>query len=143
MPHWSQAITDRIQTETHFDGREIKCFKDRPADLNAMLAAALARAPDQEAVVSGETRLTYTELDQHVGRIAAGLRARGVEKGDRVALLLSNRWEFIATMMGCLRLGAIAVPINIREGTPELAFIPARFLPHPRSRRRRYRPLRG
>ena len=53
MPHWSQAITDRIQTETHFDGREIKCFKDRPADLNAMLAAALARAPDQEAVVSG------------------------------------------------------------------------------------------
>ena len=123
MPHWSQAITDRIQTETHFDGREIKCFKDRPADLNAMLAAALDRAPDQEAVVSGETRLTYTELDLHVGRIAAGLRARGVEKGDRVALLLSNRWEFIATMMGCLRLGAIAVPINIREGTPELAFI--------------------
>ena len=83
MPHWSQAITDRIQTEIHFDGREIKCFKDRPADLNAMLAAALDRAPDQEAVVSGETRLTYTELDQHVGRIAAGLRARGVEKGDR------------------------------------------------------------
>ena len=40
MPHWSQAITDRIQTETHFDGREIKCFKDRPADLNAMLALA-------------------------------------------------------------------------------------------------------
>ncbi|MBB3995164.1 acyl-CoA synthetase (AMP-forming)/AMP-acid ligase II [Sulfitobacter undariae] len=123
MPEWSSAIVDRIQMETHFDGRELKCFTDRPADLNAMFAAAVARAPDDEAVVSGETRFTYTSFDHVVGRIAAGLKANGIVKGDRVALLISNRWEFTAVMMGCLRLGAIAVPINIRESAPELEFI--------------------
>ncbi len=123
MPEWSKAIMDRIQTETHFDGREINCFKNRPANLNAMLAAAIARSPDDEALVSGDTRLTYTAFDREIGLLAGGLKARGITKGDRVALLLGNRVEFITVMMACLRLGAIAVPVNIREGAEELEFI--------------------
>lgn len=123
MPQWSQAITDRIRTEIHYDGREMKCFRDRPANLNAMLAAACARTPDGEALISGDTRLTYTAFDRQIGCLAAGLQEYGIGKGDRVALLLSNRAEFLTVMMACLRLGAIAVPINIREGAEELEFI--------------------
>lgn len=123
MAHWPRTIMDRITPETHFDGRKIACFANRPADLNAMFAAALARAPLAEAVVSGDIRLSYTALEDDVARIAGGLRALDVGAGDRVAMLLSNRTAFLTTLLACLRIGAIAVPINIREGTPELEYI--------------------
>ncbi|WP_299415587.1 class I adenylate-forming enzyme family protein [uncultured Sulfitobacter sp.] len=123
MTHWPAQITDGIREETHFDGRRIKCFADRPADLNAMFDAALAHAPQGEALVSGQTRLTYAQLDTRIAQLAGGMAAQGVSKRDRVALLLSNCTEFLTVLLACLRIGAIAVPINIREGTPELAFI--------------------
>lgn len=123
MTDWPSHITNRIQEEKHFDGRVIRCFADRPDDLNAMLAAALASAPDAEALVSGRTRLTYRALDNQVAQLAGGLLARGVGRGDRVAILLSNRAEFLTVLLATLRLGAIAVPVNMREGTPELEYI--------------------
>ena len=55
----------------------------------------MARNPDGEALVCGDQRLTYAQLDIEVGRVAAGLAARGVGKGDRVAMLLGNRIEFV------------------------------------------------
>jgi len=123
MTHWPDAITDRIRAETHFGGRVLHCFKKRPADLNAMFAAAHLQAPKAEALVSGETRLTYDALENQVARLACGLRALGTQQGDRVAMLLSNRSEFLIVLLAVLRLGAIAVPINIRESTPELEYI--------------------
>ncbi|MCX7567263.1 class I adenylate-forming enzyme family protein [Sulfitobacter sp. F26169L] len=123
MTSWTSDITNLIGQETHFDGRVLRCFTDRPAHLNAMFADAVARAPDAEAVVSGGTRLTYKMLDRRIAGLAGGLQAAGVGRGDRVAILLSNRSEFLTTLLACLRLGAIAVPVNIREGTPELEYI--------------------
>ncbi len=123
MTHWPDEITNQIVQETHFDGRFIRCFDGRPRDLNAMFDAAIARAPEGEALVSGATRLTYTQLSQRVAQLGAGLRAHGITQGDRVAMLLSNRTEFLTVLLASIRLGAIAVPINIREGTPELEYI--------------------
>ena len=123
MTDWPDEITNGILPETHFDGRVINCFDGRPRDLNAMFDAAITRAPEGEAVVGGATRLTYIELAHQVSQLASGLRTRGIRQGDRVAMLLSNRSEFLIVLLACLRLGAIAVPINIREGTPELEYI--------------------
>jgi len=123
MTQWPDQITDRLHDEVHFDDRTLRCFKTRPADLNGMFAAALARAPQAEALVSGKSRLTYRALDAEVAQLAGGLRDLGVIQGDRVAILLSNRAAFSTVLLATLRLGAIAVPINIREGTPELAYI--------------------
>ena len=123
MTHWSDQILHARTRETHFDGRDILCFGDRPADLNDMLARALQTAPRREAVVSGQTRLTYSALARQIAHLAGGLRSVGVAQGCRVAILLSNRTEFLVTLLACQRIGAIAVPVNIREGTPELAFI--------------------
>jgi long-chain acyl-CoA synthetase len=121
--NWPESIMDRIREETHFDGRLLRSFTERPADLNEMFADALARNPDGEAVIFEKTRLTFTQLDREVAALATGLCAKTIGQGDRVAMLIGNRTEFLITLLATLRLGAIAVPINVREQTPELTYI--------------------
>lgn len=123
MQNWPARITDLISVETHFDRTGIKCFADRPSDLNAMVQQAVARNPDGEALVCDDVRLTYRQLDGQIAAVAAGLAGLGLTKGDRVALLLANGPEFLIVLLASLRIGAIAVPINVREQTPELTEI--------------------
>ena len=123
---WADSITDRIIEETHFGHRKLKCFKDRPANVNDMFTEALASNPDGEAVVAGhnaEMRLTYHALNSRVAAVAAGLESQGIAPGDRVAMLIGNNIEFLVVLLATLRIGAIAVPVNIREQTPELTYI--------------------
>src|SRR5687768_2682775 len=68
-----------------------------------------------------DERLTYAELDAASERWARLLRAQGVAPGDRVALLAGNRAEAVALFGGCLRTGAVLVPLNWRLAAPELA----------------------
>ena len=112
-----------MRHERHFEGRVVRCFAERPGNVNAMLVEALARNPDGEALVAGQRRLDYRALDELAGRIAGGLGRLGIGPGDRVALLLGNGIEFVAAFFAILRLGAIAVPLNIREEPPELAYV--------------------
>jgi long-chain acyl-CoA synthetase len=84
-----------------------------------MLANAVARQHRGIALICGEDSVTYSELDARVGRAAGGLKALGVEKGDRVAMVLGNGIEFVVVMFAIARLGAIAVPLNIRHRLAE------------------------
>ncbi|MGS2808891.1 non-ribosomal peptide synthetase [Nocardia sp. MW-W600-9] len=68
--------------------------------------------PDAVAVVDGTERLTYRELYARSGRIAAGLRARGVVPDDRVAVCLPRSAELVVALLGVLRAGATYVPID-------------------------------
>jgi acyl-CoA synthetase (AMP-forming)/AMP-acid ligase II len=122
MKHWSEQAP-ATREELHFGDRRMRCFAERPGGLHAMFAEAVARNPEGEALVFGERRWTWRELDRQVARCAAGLRARGIVPGDRVALLLGNRDEFVVALYAIARLGAIAVPLNIREQKPELGFV--------------------
>ena len=84
--HWPPQ-----QLEQHFKPpRTLRCFADRPRSLHALLANAVARRPQAEALVCDDTRLTYAQLNQRVGQLAAAWRALGVQSGDRIALLLGN-----------------------------------------------------
>lgn len=112
-----------LRNERHYGGRVVPCFTERPASFNAMLADAVTRHPSGEALVCGSTRLTYSELGAAAARLAGGLAGLGIAPGDRVALLLPNSAEFVIALIGIIRLGAIAVPLNIREGPSELAFV--------------------
>jgi len=73
------------------------------------------------AVIDGEIRLTYAELEARCARAAGWLRAQGVGPGDRVALLLANRSAYLELVFAAARVGAIAVPINTRLAAPEIA----------------------
>lgn len=85
-----------------------------------MLAHAAAQCPEALAFVDSRRRRTYAELNATADLVAGGLAARGVQAGDRVALLLENRGEFAEAFFGILRAGAIAVPLNPRDQQPEL-----------------------
>jgi acyl-CoA synthetase (AMP-forming)/AMP-acid ligase II len=112
-----------IRSEAHFDGRVVRCFATRPRSAYALLERTAAANPLGEAIVCGDARLTYRDLERLVERVATGLAARGIGPGDRVALLLGNDVAFPVMLFAALRLGAIAVPIGIREQTPGLAYM--------------------
>ncbi|MEK6260829.1 MAG: AMP-binding protein [Planctomycetota bacterium] len=66
---------------------------------------------------------TYAELDRSTDALAAGLHGRGLRRGDRVAFLLPNSPELVFLNLACLKIGAIAVPMNVRLKGAELAYI--------------------
>ncbi len=88
-----------------------------------MFERSRAQRGDHEALVHEGRRWTYAEAGAEADRVAAGLAARGIVAGDRVLLLLSNRPEFLFVLLALQRLGAIAVPVGVREPRPGLAFI--------------------
>lgn len=112
-----------IQIEEHYDQRQLRCFSHRPRDLMALWRAAARRKPDAEALVSGAQRLSWAQLDDQVMRVAAGLQAHGVQRGDRVALLLHNGPEFVIASYAILAIGAVVLPLSVREATPGLSYI--------------------
>ena len=82
--------------------------------LSAVLCHA-DRAPDRPAVKDLDRSLTRGELRSAAGRVAAGLRQKGVEPGDRVALLIGNSVDFVVAALGCLWAGATFVPLAITD----------------------------
>lgn len=113
----------RMRDERHFGDRIARCFAERPANFPAMLAQAVARNPHGEALVCGPVRLSYRELEATASRVAGRLVQLGIGRGDRVALLGANSIAFVTALHGIMRLGAIAVPLNVREEKPEFAYI--------------------
>jgi len=79
--------------------------------------------PAKEAVVDGEKRLSYRELNRRVNRLSHALLGMDLQIGDRVAILSYNRLEFLEVIMAAAKLGLILVPLNWRLTAPELAFI--------------------
>jgi len=70
------------------------------------------RYGDRVAVIDGERRVTYTQLEDRTARLASALQAGGVGRGDRVAVLSRNRLEVFETYFALGRIGAILVPLN-------------------------------
>ena len=119
-PHWPDAPATRME---FWGDRVVRAFVERPPNLHAMLAHVFDRFPDREAVIDGETRLTFRELGRRADRIAAAMRGLGVAPGDRVMIVVANRWHFIALLVAAIRLGAIAVPLNVRASASEIEHI--------------------
>ena len=85
---------------------------------HGVLAAVLEhadRAPDRPAVKDLDRALTRAELRAAAGRVAAGLVQKGVEPGDRVALLIGNSVDFVVAALGCLWAGVTFVPLAITD----------------------------
>ncbi|MFI6024863.1 amino acid adenylation domain-containing protein [Amycolatopsis magusensis] len=83
-----------------------------PACIHELVEAQAARTPDALAVVQGEDRLTYAELDDAAGKLARRLAASGVGPGDFVALRLRRSVHTVVALLGVLKAGAAYAPIE-------------------------------
>jgi len=91
--------------------------------LGNWLAQRARRSGHRRALTFEGTTWTYAELQDRIDRLAGGLRAHGVNHGDRVAFLGLNQPAFFETLFAAARLGAIFVPLNFRLTGPELSYI--------------------
>lgn len=78
-----------------------------------VVAAHAEFSPRRVAIVAGLTRTTWRELDANVSRVANGLAASGVGKGDKVAVVMANCPEMIEVLLGIIRAGAVMVPLSL------------------------------
>jgi acyl-CoA synthetase (AMP-forming)/AMP-acid ligase II len=91
--------------------------------LGDLLLRAAQRRPDHEALVFPHARHTYADVAARSIHAARGLAALGVERGDRVGLLMPNCPDFVFAFFGAQLLGAIVVPINTRFRVRELSYL--------------------
>ncbi len=91
--------------------------------LPAFLSSFAEAIPDREAVCCGNARLSFAQLHEQSSRLACGLAALGVATGERVAICLHNRVEFVVAFAAVVKAGAIAVTLNPRLATRELEHI--------------------
>jgi long-chain acyl-CoA synthetase len=80
-------------------------------------------APQSTAILFRDERISYAELEQRVRRLASAMRALGVRRGNRVAILLDNSPEFVTSYFAGLLAGAILVPTNTFLVNPEIDYI--------------------
>ncbi len=81
------------------------------------------RVADREALVCGDRRLTYAQLEERANRLANHLAAVGVGPGDFVGCYLTNGTEYLETLLACFKLRAVPVNINYRYVTEELRYL--------------------
>src|SRR5690625_289644 len=82
----------------------------------SILEERAGKTPNRTAIVDLDTNLqrSYGELVERVARVAYGLRKRGLEDGDRVALIVPNSFHYVEAFFGILAAGLVAVPLNTR-----------------------------
>jgi fatty-acyl-CoA synthase len=102
-------------SEFTFSALTPTAYLDRSAYVHATATAL--------AVVDGDLRLTYSQFADRSRRLAGALRARGVDRGDRVAALCVNSHVMLELHYGVPYAGAVLVPINIRLSIEEIAYI--------------------
>lgn len=121
--HWSDLKLPKQRTEAWYGDRMVPCFTPRPTSLLSMLTHSVQTHGSHDAVVFEDQRWSYTATWQEVQRMARVLHARHIQAGDRVLLFMRNRPEFVFTLYALQYLGAIAVPVGVREQRPGLAYI--------------------
>jgi len=96
-------------------------MEPKVGNLRLMLEEVAKNYGAKTAVVSGERRLSYAELDEASNKVANALMGVGVGRGDRVAMLLTNSPEFVIIYFGIVKIGGIAVPLDVKYKIDELA----------------------
>ena len=87
------------------------------------IEASAKREPDKTALIEGNKRLTFSELDKRSNQVANTLLSSGLQKGDRAVLDMLNCLEYPEIMYGCSKAGIVVVPISFLLAPPEVQYI--------------------
>ena len=91
--------------------------------VNQFLQQSAEQFPDKVALVCDDQRLTYAEVEEQANRLANGLLALGVQRGDRVALWLPNSIEAVVAIFAILKAGAVFTVVNPTTKPGKLAYV--------------------
>src|SRR4051812_41010279 len=91
-------------------------------NLSSLLENSATRYPEREAVVIGDTRLTYAAVNSFANMVANLLVSRGIQPGDKVAISCPNLPFFTVVYFGILKAGATVVPLNVLLKAREVAY---------------------
>src|SRR6202161_1510306 len=91
--------------------------------LQHLLTEAAGRRPQRPAIASGGSELSYQELDRLSTKVARALLRRGVEPGDRVAILVSKSATAVIGLYGALKAGACYVPLDTKAPAERLRYV--------------------
>jgi acyl-CoA synthetase (AMP-forming)/AMP-acid ligase II len=92
-------------------------------NLGQNLKVNAKRYPDTVALMDSRRAFTYPEANKRVNRLAHSLLSLGLEKGDKVAVLLENSIEIVEVYLATAKTGLVIVPINFRLVGPEVEYI--------------------
>jgi long-chain acyl-CoA synthetase len=99
-------------------------YRGRPDSLVHMLRTSVERGRDAPSIIEvGGERVTFGQLWDRAARVAGGLRAAGLQRGDRAAILLPNGLDWVLAFWGAQLAGAVAVPVNTRFTEPEVDYV--------------------
>src|SRR4051794_19123629 len=110
----SAAMADDLELATNLITR---------VNVGDALTRTAGRMPEQPAVVEGDRRWTYAELNAWVNEVAHGLAGRGYRRGDALAVAAGNTAEFLTTYLACAKLGVVCVPMNLGWRPDEVAYV--------------------
>jgi acyl-CoA synthetase (AMP-forming)/AMP-acid ligase II len=92
-------------------------------NIGGFLAKRAHLSPKKEALVLGDVRLSFAQMNERANRLADAIQTLGVQYGDRVAILALNEPAFFDLYFGLGKIGAIMVPLNHRLAGPEIEYI--------------------
>src|SRR5205823_1633335 len=107
------------------EGQSEYVFHERKRLMNIAqgLAHAVKVAGNRPAISCGETEYTWSQFAYRTDCLARGLAQLGIERGDRVAVLMLNCHRYFELYYACARMGAVIVPLNTRLAPLEIDFI--------------------
>lgn len=109
---WLPLLSEAQRAPVHPAETLVHAFRD-----------SVARAPGHPALAYFDGRLTYRETDELSDSVAGHLAARGLERGDRVAIMLQNSPQFVLALLGAWKAGATVVPLNPMYKSAEVGHV--------------------
>lgn len=94
-----------------------------PVSIDARLAECVEQYGERPFVITDDRTLTYAETQAWARRIADGLVARGLQRGEHVGILVANFVEFVPIKFAVAMAGGVAIPMNFLYRTDELAYV--------------------
>src|SRR5476651_1472239 len=91
-------------------------------DLGRTFLQSVERSPNTLAIVDGDVKLTYAQWHGTILKVAGGLRELGLARGDRLLVVLQNRWEMATLHWACQFAGIVMTPLNWRAKPDELDY---------------------
>ena len=94
-----------------------------PISVGDWLRISAHNHPDRDCLVTADASYSFAETDARVNRLANALAARGIGRGDRVAIFATDSFRYVETLFASLKLAATYVPLNFRLAEPELRLL--------------------